>query len=70
VKVEDESAPSRPSSEVPGWSSLPSYDGDGTGRSSTHTLHAESELDDFGTVVTEVTTTLVTTRKRYRVEGA
>ena len=70
MKVEGKFAPSRQSSETPGSSSLPSYDGDGSGQSSTHTRHAESERDDFGTIVTEVTTstTVVTTRKKYRVE--
>ena len=47
--------------------SLPSYNEDATGQPSTHTHHADSERDDFGTIVTEVTT--VTTRRRYRVEG-
>ena len=46
----------------------PSYEGDGFGQSSTSAQHAESESDDFGTVVTEVTT--VTTRRNYRVESA
>ena len=54
--------------------SLPSYDGDGIGQSSTHTQHAEPERDEFGTIVNEVTvvttTSTVTTRKRYRVEDA
>ena len=50
-----------------GQGSPPSYEGDATGQSSTRTQHAESERDDFGTIVTEVTT--VTTRKRYRVEN-
>ena len=53
---------------VPGPGPPPSYDRDATGEPSTHTQHAESERDDFGTVVTEVT--IVTTRKRYRVEDA
>ena len=39
---------------------------DATGEPSTRTQHLESESDDFGTMVTEVTT--VTTRKRYRVQ--
>ena len=60
--------PSQPSSETLGSGSLPSYDGDTTGQSSTHTQHAESERDDFGTIVTEITT--ITTRRRYRVEDA
>ena len=48
-----------------GLGSLPSYDGDATGQSST-TLNMESEHDDFSTIVTEVTT--VTTCRRYQVE--
>ena len=50
--------------------SLPPYGEDATGQSSTHTHHAESEGDDFGTIVTEVTTSTITTRKRYRVQDA
>jgi len=46
----------------------PSYEGDETGQPSTRTQRAESERDDFGTIVTEVST--VTTRRRYRVEDA
>ena len=69
MKVEGKSTPFRPlSGETSGSSSLPPYDGDGSGQSSTRAQHAESEDDDFGTVVTEVT--VVTTRKRYRVEDA
>ena len=53
--------------------SPPSYDGD-AGQSSIRAQHTESEHDEFGTVVNEVTvvttTSTVTTRKRYRVEGA
>jgi len=45
---------------------LPSYEGNTAGQSSTRAQNVESERDDFGTVVTEVT--IVTTRKRYRVE--
>ena len=72
MKVEAEGvfASSQPSSETLGSGPLPSYDGGTTGRSSTHTQHVESECDGFGTVVTEVTTTLVTTRKKCRVEDA
>ena len=68
VKVEDNFPPSGFPSEMPGSGSLPLYDGDITGQSSTQ--YAESERGDFGTVVTEVTTTLITTRKKYRVEDA
>ena len=70
VKVENMSAPPQPQPEMPSQGPLPSYDGFATGQSSTHTQQAESERDDFGTVVTEVTTTLITTRKKYRVEDA
>ena len=51
---------------------LPSYDGLGTEQFSTRTQRAESEHDEFGTVVTEVTTTsnVTTTRRKYRVEDA
>jgi hypothetical protein len=68
MKVEDAFMPSQSSSETLGSGFPPSYDGDATGQSSTRAQYAESEQDDFGTVVTEVTT--VTTRKRYRVEDA
>ena len=46
-------------------SGLPPYDGDEPGQS-TH-AHEGFERDDFGTVVTEVT--VVTTRKKYRVDS-
>ena len=65
VKIESAFKPSRSSSGTLGLGSLPLYDGDVTGQSST-TLNMESERDDFGTIVTEVTT--VTTHRRYRVE--
>ena len=58
------------SPEAPGQGPLPSYDGLASGQSSTRTQHAGSERDDFGTVVTEVTTTVTTTRKTYRLEDA
>lgn len=48
-------------------SGLPPYDGNDSGQSSARTRHVESESDDFGTVVTEVT--IVTTRKKYRVDA-
>jgi hypothetical protein len=72
VKVEGVIVHSRSCSETLGLGSLPSYDGNTTGQSSTHTQYAESEHGDLGTVVNEVTvvTTTVTTRKRYQVEGA
>ena len=68
MKVESVSTPPLSSSETLDSGSLPSYDRPATGESSTHTQYAESERDDFGTVVTEVTTTVITTRKKYRVE--
>jgi len=68
VKVEGASAPSQPSSETIGSGPSRSHDGLTTSQSSTHAQHAESDRDEFGTVVTEVT--VVTTRKRYRVEDA
>ena len=46
---------------------LPSYDGE-IWQSSARNQREESEHDEFGTVVTEVT--VVTTRKSYRVEDA
>jgi len=69
MKVEGGSAPPRSSLETPEPGSLPPYGGD-TAQPSTHAQHVESERDEFGTVVNEVTvvTTTVTTRKRYRVE--
>ena len=60
--------PSHQPSETLGSALPPSYNGDAPGQSSTQTQHAESERDDFGTIVTEVT--VVTTHKRYRVEDA
>ena len=70
VKVEGVLSPSQLLSETLGSGFPPSYDGAATGQSSAHTRVAESESDDFGTVVTEVTTVLTTTRKKYRVEDA
>ena len=49
--------------------SLPSYEA-GPGRSSTCAQHAESERDEFSTIVDEVTVVTTTTRRRYRVEDA
>lgn len=68
VKVEGVFTPSQLLSETIGSGSPPSYDRDATGQSSTHAQHAESERDDFGATVTEVTT--VITRRKYRVEDA
>lgn len=58
-----------PSPEVLG-SGPPSYDGDATEESPVRTQVAESERDDYGTIVTEVTTVITTTRKKFRVEDA
>ena len=68
VEVEGMFTPSSSSSEALGSGSLPPYGEGATGQSSTRAYHAESERDDFGTVVTEVIIT--TTRKRYRVQDA
>ena len=68
VRAEGVSTPTQPSSETVGSGSIPSYDGLAAGQSSTHVQHAQSERDEFGTVVTEVT--VVTTHKRYRVGDA
>jgi len=65
VRVEPRSPNETVEQEFP-----PSYGGDGTGQSSTRTQRAESERDDFGTIVTEVTTVTTSTRRRYRVEDA
>ena len=46
----------------------PSYEGDAVRQSCTCCQCPESRSDELGTIVTEVTT--VTTRRRYRVEGA
>ena len=76
MKVESAFTPSWKSSEAFGSGSLPPYGEDAAGQSSTHARHAESEQDEFGTIVNEVTvvttnsTSTVTTRKRYRVEDA
>jgi hypothetical protein len=66
VKVEGVFTPPRALSEVFGSGSPPSYNGAATEQSSTRTQHAESVHDDFGTIITEVTTIT----KRYRVEDA
>ena len=72
VKVEGASTPSQLLSEILGSGSPPLYDGDTAGQFSTHTQNVESEHDELGTIVNEVTvtTTTVTTRKKYRVEDA
>ena len=66
MKVEGISTPSRSPFGTMGQGFPPSYEGDAIGESSARTQ--ESERDEFGTIVTEVTT--VTTRRRYRVEDA
>lgn len=66
MKVEGTFTPSQLLSRALGSSSLPPYDLDATGQSSARASHAECECSDLGTIVTEV----ITTRKRYRVEGA
>lgn len=50
-------------------SSPPLYEGvDGNPRGTqTHRIESETQNDEFGTVVTEVTA-IVTTRKKYRVQ--
>jgi len=73
VNVEGISTPSLSSAGIPGSGSLPPYDVDETGKSdSTRTQHsANSENDDeLGTVITEVTTVVTTTRRKYRAEDA
>ena len=72
MKVEGASTPSQLLSEILGSGSPPLYDGDTARQSPNHTQHVESELDEFGTIVNEatVTTTTITTRKKYRVEDA
>jgi len=66
VEAEGAFTPSQLSPEAFGEGPPPPYIKDTTGEPSTRTQHLESESDDFGTMVTEVTT--VTTRKRYRVQ--
>jgi hypothetical protein len=65
VKVEP-----RPPAEIAGQQFPPLYEGDAGVQPPTHTQHAEFERDDFGTIVTEVTTVTTSTRRRYRVEDA
>jgi len=67
MKVEDASTPPRSSFDTPEQGPLPSYEG-AAGQSSTRAQHAESERDEFGTVVTEVTVVTTTTRRKYRVD--
>ena len=68
VKVDSSFVPSSPLSENLGSGSLPSYDGDATGQSSTRARHVEFEQGELGTIVDEVT--IVTTHKRYRAGDA
>lgn len=68
MRVEDMPTPQHLPSKSLASSLPPSYGGDATGESPARAHHAESEDDDFGTVVTEITT--ITTRKRYRVQDA
>jgi len=74
VKVKGVFAPPQLLSETAGSGSLPSYDGDEAGQSSTCTQRVEFEHDEFGTIANEVTvvttTNTITTHKRYRVEDA
>jgi len=65
VKVEGVLAPSQLLSKMLGSGSSPFCDEDATGQSSTRVQRLESERDEFGTIVTEVT--VVTTRRRYRL---
>jgi len=64
VKIEGTPAPPQPLPETPG--PLPPYDENATEQPLTRARWVESERDEFGAVVTEITTT--TTRKRYRVQ--
>jgi len=72
MKVEGASTPSQLLSEILGSGSPPLYDSDTGGQFSTRARQVESENDEFGTIVNEVTVTTatVTTRKKYRVDDA
>jgi hypothetical protein len=70
VKTEGATAPSQSPLETFGSGFPPSYSGDGIGQSSANSQVTGSERDDFGTIVTEVTTVTTTTHKRYRVDDA
>ncbi|KAF9781777.1 hypothetical protein BJ322DRAFT_243880 [Thelephora terrestris] len=77
VRVENTLSPSQPLSEKLDPGSPPTYDeheGEPEPSSSTRTQCFKPELEEFGTIVNEVTvvttTSTVTTRKRYRVEDA
>ena len=70
VKTKGAPATSQPLPETLAPGVPPSYDGgDATGQHFACTQVADPERDDFGTIVTEVTTVTTTTRRRYRVEG-
>ena len=69
MKVEGAFTPPRSSFEAPEQGPLPSYER-AARQSSTHAQRAESERDEFGTVVTEVSVVTTTTRRKYRVEDA
>ena len=69
MKVAGAPVPSHLSFETPERGPLPSYKAD-AGWSSTRGQHAESERDEFGTIVNEVTVVTTTTNKRYRREDA
>lgn len=73
VKVENALSPSQLLSDILGSGSPPTYDGQATEpETSTRTQNVESEHEEYGTVVTEVTVvnSTITTRKKYRVEDA
>ena len=53
-----------------GLDPLPQYNENEHMRFPAHVRREELERDDFGTVVTEVTTVTTSTRRRYRVEDA
>jgi len=67
VKVEGSFTHAQLPAETVISGSLPPYNGN-QWQAIAHAQHVESERDEFGTVVTEVT--VVTTRKKYRVEDA
>ena len=69
VNVEGTVSPSQLLSKALG-SGPPSYSGDAAGEPSVQTQVVESERDDSGALVTEVTTVTTTTRRTYRVEDA
>jgi hypothetical protein len=56
--------------DVYGLGPLPPYDENEPRHHNAHFQHAGYQRDDLGTVVTEITTSTVTTRKTYRVEDA